>query len=140
MGVVGLEAWTALEAFVKSKGAKLASGMEREGNVYDSLPDEGAERPSRVAVREAWEEAEKTADLIRKARMGSKQKVHQKALRGTMALQLYPDCLTFLTSGVLMLADEKRQEKTRTLRGKQIILALDTGDTHEEEEGIITRR
>ena len=138
-GAIGLEAWTALEAFVKSKGARLASGAERDGNVYDSLPDEGAERPSAQSIKVAWEEAEKTAALIRKAREGSKQKLHQKALRNVMSLQLYPDCLTFLLSGVLMLADKERQKKTRDWDAVLELVADDTPYTSRQDLAKNTR-
>jgi SET and MYND domain-containing protein len=106
-GDVGLGAWTAVEAFVRGRSAR-PNGGSMEGNVYDMMPDEGAARPSPEEIRGAWEEAEGTAALIREARDGSKQKVHRKALRIMMSLQMYPDTLTFLLSGMLVLANEKR--------------------------------
>lgn len=107
---VGLDAWTAVEAFVRSKGS-WTGGKEMDGNVYDTLPDEGAVRPSPEEIRDAWEQAERTAELIRKARGGSKQKVHRKALQSTLSLQMYPDTLSFLLSGVLTLARDQERKK-----------------------------
>jgi SET and MYND domain-containing protein len=104
-GAEGLEAWATVETFVRSKSASSNGSME--GNVYDTLPDEGAVRPSEEEVRKAWGDAEHTAELIRKAREGSKLKVHRKALQSTMSLQMYPDTLAFLLSGILTLSREK---------------------------------
>jgi SET and MYND domain-containing protein len=112
-GGVGLEAWTTLETFVKGKGGRAGNGKELDGNVYDTLPDEGAVRPTPQEIHVAWEDAEQTAELIRKARAGSKQKIHRKALQSTLALQMYPDTLTLLLSGVLTVGRDAQNEKSK---------------------------
>lgn len=93
-----------VEGFVRGKGGKV-------GNAREGLPDEGAVRPGREEIRRQWEEAERTAELIRRAREGSRQKVHRKALQSTLGLQMYPDMLAFLLSGVLTLAKVAANEK-----------------------------
>jgi hypothetical protein len=105
-GAVGLEAWTAIEALVRSNNGKSAGLTEVD--VYDTLPDEGQIRPSPEEIRNAWKGAEGTADLIRKTREGSKQKVHRRALQSTISLRVYPNTLTFLLSGILSLSNVKR--------------------------------
>ncbi|KIW09559.1 uncharacterized protein PV09_00432 [Verruconis gallopava] len=113
-GSVGLQAWAALETFIRGGKTGRSSGP-MDGNVYDTLPDEGATRPSADEIRIAWEQAERTAEAIRKARDGSKQKVHRKALQSTLSLQMYPDTLTFLLSGVLTISRQAESQDWQSI-------------------------
>lgn len=109
-GEAGLEAWRIVEAFVRSSGSN-----KGQGNAFDALPDEGARRPAPLEISTAWGEAKVTAAAIRKARGGSKQKMHRKALQSIMSSQAYPDTITFLLSAVLTLSDQGRSDNWSTI-------------------------
>jgi SET and MYND domain-containing protein len=109
-GAVGLEAWAVVEIFVKGNGK---GSNERDGDKFAVLPDEGAKRPDVEQITLAWQEADETVALVRKARNGSKSKPHQKALQSVLSQQMYSNTLSFLLSGVLMLAKTETQEENR---------------------------
>lgn len=107
-GAVGLEAWAVLEMFVKGNGK---GSNERNGNKFAAVSDEEARRPDVEQITLAWQAADETVRLIRRAKEGSTSKVDQKALKFVLGEQMFSDTLSFLLSGVLMLAKTQTTEK-----------------------------
>jgi hypothetical protein len=97
-GLLGIEAWKAVEGFVKRKstqnnGFTCGDGSE---DVYEDLPDAGAEKPSEDEIQTAWDAVASTAHFVLEARNGSNRKPHRRALQAVLSTPPpNPDILCF---------------------------------------------
>lgn len=99
-GEEGVQAWTAVETFVK-KYTKISGAETVElADTIDVVPTE-------LEIEKAWEAAEKTATIIRETRKGSRSKAHLKTLRAALLNQAHPDTLCFTLSTILSRPNDK---------------------------------
>lgn len=102
MGTVAIQAWTAIEGFIKSKSTQRNGFKNGNGNDDDDeLVDIGDTRPNEEEIHTAWDSVSSTAHFILEARNGSTRKPHKRALTSVLATSPNPDSLSFLLSATL---------------------------------------
>jgi Zn finger protein HypA/HybF involved in hydrogenase expression len=101
IGPAGVQAWIAIEGFIKSKSTQKNGFSNGTGNADEELPDINATRPNKEGIQIAWDSISSTAHFILEARNGSTRKPHRRALTSVLAISPSPDILSFLLSATL---------------------------------------
>jgi hypothetical protein len=100
-GPARVQAWTAIEGFIKSKSTHKNGFRNGTGTEDEALPDINATRPNEEGIQTAWDLVSSTAHFILQARHGSMRKPHRRALTSVLAVSPNPDILSFLLSATL---------------------------------------
>jgi hypothetical protein len=100
-GPVGIQAWTAVEGFIKSKSTQRNGFANGNGNEDEEIPDIDTTRPNEEEIIRTWDSISSTAHFILEARNGSTRKPHRRAVTSVLAIAPNPDILCFLLSAAL---------------------------------------
>jgi hypothetical protein len=100
-GLVGVQAWIAIEGFIKSKSTQKNGFRNGSTNEDEEIPDINIARPTEEEIQRAWDSISSTAHFILQARNGSTRKPHRRALTSVLATSPNPDILALLLSAIL---------------------------------------
>lgn len=101
IGPIAIQAWTAIEGFIKRKSTQGNGCKNGNGNDDDEFHDVNDTRPNEEEIQTAWDSVSSTAHFILEARNGSTRKPHRRALSSVLATSPNPDYLSFLLSATL---------------------------------------
>lgn len=75
-GPVAVQAWIAIEGYIKSKSTQKNGFCNGAGNEDEEIPDVNTIRPNEEEIQVAWNSVSSTAHFIVEARNGSTRKLH----------------------------------------------------------------
>ncbi|TID19556.1 25S rRNA (adenine-N(1))-methyltransferase [Venturia nashicola] len=101
VGPIAIQAWTAIEDFIKKKSMQGNGSQNGNGNDDHEFHDMNDARPNEEEIRLAWDSVSSTAHFVLEARNGSIRKPHRRALTSVLAIFPNPDYLSFLLSATL---------------------------------------
>jgi hypothetical protein len=106
-GEIGIQAWTELETYIKSKGGKGVNGIVNDapeptdGDGDISMGDH-PRHPSKEEIDNLWTSVKDTAQLIRESRHGANLRSNRRAVQSAQNVVPHADSLYFLLSGILL--------------------------------------
>jgi hypothetical protein len=107
-GELGIQGWTQLETFIKSKAGR-GGGNGLFNGVPEPTDEDGdvnmgdyPRHPSKDEIEHLWSSVESAAERIRETRVGTTSKSHRNVVQEALNVFPRPEGLYFLLSGILL--------------------------------------